>query len=180
MFCQENYLKVLEYASFAHGEQKTPKGLPYIVHVTSVVMEVIHACEESKLEVEKANLAISCALLHDVIEDTHITYDELYVDFSEAIANGVEALSKDKTLESKQEQMKRSIEMLLEQPYEVQMVKLADRITNLSIPPKHWDNDKKKAYLKEASFILSCLKNSNIYLSARLEEKIENYKKYID
>lgn len=180
MFCQESYLKALEYASYAHGEQKTPKNLPYITHVTSVTMEVINACEKSKLEIEKANLAISCALLHDVIEDTSITYDDLYVEFSESIANGVEALSKDKTLESKQEQMKKSIEMLLEQPYEVQMVKLADRITNLSTPPERWDNNKKKAYLKEASFILSCLKNSNIYLSQRLEEKIENYKKFID
>lgn len=179
MFCQENYIKVLEYASKAHSEQKTPKGLPYVVHITSVAMEVINACEKSKLDEEKSNLAISCALLHDVIEDTELTYDNLYVDFSEAIANGVEALTKDKTLESKQEQMKKSIEMLLEQPYEVQMVKLADRITNLSTPPEHWDNDKKRAYLKEASFIYSCLKNSNIYLSKRLEEKIENYKKYI-
>jgi len=180
MFSQEEYLKALEYAAVAHGEQKTPKGLPYVVHITSVAMEVINACEQSKLEKEKADLAISCALLHDVIEDTNITYDDLYVDFSEAIANGVESLSKDQSLASKQEQMRRSIEMLLEQPYEVQMVKLADRITNLSTPPKHWDNDKKKAYLKEASFILSCLKNSNIYLSSRLEEKIENYKKYCD
>lgn len=180
MFSQENYLKALEYASTAHKEQKTPKGLPYITHISSVVMEVINACEKSKLDEEKADLAISCALLHDVIEDTNITYDDLYVDFSESIANGVEALSKDKTLVSKQEQMKKSIEMLLEQPYEVQMVKLADRITNLSTPPEHWDNDKKKSYLKEASFILSCLKNSNIYLSQRLEEKIENYKNYIN
>ena len=180
MFSQDNYLKALEYAAHAHKEQKTPKGLPYTVHITSVAMEVINACEKSKLDEDKANIAISCALLHDVIEDTNVTYDELYVDFSEAIANGVEALTKDKTLESKKEQMKKSIEMLLEQPYEVQMVKLADRITNLSTPPQHWDNSKKQAYVKEASFILSCLKNSNIYLSARLEEKIENYKKYID
>ena len=180
MFSQEEYLKALEYASKAHGDQKTPKGLPYITHVTSVAMEVIHACYESKLDKEKANLAISCALLHDTIEDTNITYDDLYVDFSEAVANGVESLSKDKTLESKQEQMKRSIEMLLEQPYEVQMVKLADRITNLSTPPEHWDKDKRQAYLKEASFILSCLRNSNIYLSVRLEEKIKEYQKYCD
>lgn len=180
MFCQENYLKVLNYAASAHGEQKTPKGLPYVVHITSVAMEVIHACEESKLDKEKSNLAITCALLHDVIEDTKVTYDDLYVDFSDEVAEGVEALSKDKTLDSKQEQMRDSIEKLLTQPYEVQMVKLADRITNLSKPPKHWDNEKIKAYLKEASFILSCLKNSSIYLSKRLEEKIEDYKKYID
>ncbi len=179
MFSQENYIEVLNFAAIAHGEQKTPKGLPYLAHITCVAMEVINACEKSNLDEEKSNIAISCALLHDVIEDANITYDELYVKFGEKVANGVEALTKDKTLASKQEQMKDSIERLLAQPYEVQMVKLADRITNLGIPPKHWDNEKIKKYQKEAGFILSCLGNSNIYLAERLKEKIENYNNYI-
>ena len=180
MFSQENYIEVLTFAALAHGEQKTPKGLPYLAHITCVAMEVINACEKSSLDEEKANLAISCALLHDVIEDANITYDELYTKFGENVANGVEALTKDKTLPSKQEQMRDSIERLLTQPYEVQMVKLADRITNLGTPPTHWDIEKIRKYQKEASFILSCLGNSNIYLSNRLKEKIENYNKYID
>ncbi len=180
MFSQENYIEVLTFAALAHGEQKTPKGLPYLAHITCVAMEVINACEKSSLDEEKANLAISCALLHDVIEDANITYDELYTKFGENVANGVEALTKDKTLPSKQEQMRDSIERLLTQSYEVQMVKLADRITNLGTPPKHWDIEKMKKYQKEASLILSCLGNSNIYLSNRLKEKIENYNKYID
>jgi (p)ppGpp synthase/HD superfamily hydrolase len=179
MFSQENYIEVLNFAALAHGEQKTPKGLPYIAHITCVAMEVINACEKSQLEQNKTDLAISCALLHDVIEDTNITYDEIYVKFGDKIANGVEALTKDKTKSTKQEQMKDSLERLLAQPYEIQMVKLADRITNLGIPPKHWDNEKMKKYQEEASLILSCLKNSNVYLAKRLEEKIEEYKKYI-
>ena len=179
MFCQENYIKTLEFAALAHKEQKTPKGLPYLAHITCVAMEVINACEKSKLDEEKANLAISCALLHDVIEDTDFTYDDIFVNFGLEVAEGVESLTKNKELDSKQEQMRDSIERLLAQPYEVQMVKLADRITNLTIPPKHWDNEKIKAYQKEASFILSCLKNSNIYLAKRLEEKIESYNQYL-
>ena len=179
MFSQENYIEVLNFAAIAQKKKKTPKDLPYIAHITCVAMEVINACEKSSLDEEKANLAISCALLHDVIEDANITYDELYMKFGEKVANGVEALTKDKTLASKQEQMKDSIERLLTQPYEVQMVKLADRITNLGIPQKHWDNQQIKKYQKEASFILSCLGNSNIYLAKRLKEKIEDYKKYI-
>lgn len=179
MFCQENYTEVLNYAAKAHGEQKTPKGLPYLAHIASVTMEVINACEKSKLEENKSNLAISCALLHDIIEDTNITYDDLYVKFGYEIADGVEALSKNKTIDSKQEQIRDSLERMLTQPYEIQMVKLADRITNLSTPPEHWDNEKIKFYLKEASLILSCLRNSNIYLAKRLEEKIQEYKKYI-
>ena len=180
MFSQENYIEVLNFAALAHGEQKTPKGLPYIAHITCVAMEVINACEKSQLEQNKTDLAISCALLHDVIEDTNITYNEIYVKFGDKIANGVEALTKDKTKSTKQEQMKDSLERLLAQPYEIQMVKLADRITNLGIPPKHWDSEKMKKYQEEAALILSCLKNSNIYLAKRLEEKIEEYKKYIN
>ncbi len=180
MFSQENYIEILNFAAHAHGEQKTPNGLPYLAHITCVAMEVINACEKSNLDEEKSNLAISCALLHDVIEDANVTYDELYVKFGEKVANGVEALTKDKTLTSKQEQMKDSIERLLTLPYEIQMVKLADRITNLGTPPKHWDSEKIKKYQKEASLILSCLGNSNIYLAERLKEKIENYNKYID
>lgn len=180
MFCQENYIKTLEFAALAHKEQKTPKGLPYLAHITCVAMEVINACEKSGLNEEKANLAISCALLHDVIEDTNVNYDELYVKFGSQIADGVESLTKNKQLASKQEQMRDSIERLLTQPYEIQMVKLADRITNLNIPPKYWNQEKIKEYKKEASFILSCLRNSNIYLAKRLEEKIEEYNKYIE
>ncbi len=179
MFSQEKYLKALNFAALAHGEQKTPKGLPYLTHVSSVAMEVIHACEESKIEEKKADFSITCALLHDVIEDTTYTYDDIFKEFGLEIAEGVEALTKDKTLETKQAQMQDSIEKLLEQPYEIQMIKLADRITNLTKPPEHWDGQKIFNYQKEAKFILSCLKNSNAYLSKRLENKISEYRVYI-
>ena len=88
MFCQENYIKTLEFAALAHKDQKTPKGLPYLAHITCVAMEVINACEKSKLDEEKANLAISCALLHDVIEDTDFTYDDIFVNFGLEVAEG--------------------------------------------------------------------------------------------
>ncbi|MCP4971871.1 MAG: bifunctional (p)ppGpp synthetase/guanosine-3',5'-bis(diphosphate) 3'-pyrophosphohydrolase [Arcobacter sp.] len=179
MFSQEKYLKALNFAANAHGEQKTPKGLPYITHLASVSMEVIHACEESKMELEKADKAITCSLLHDIIEDTSFSYDDIFNEFSLEIAEGVEALTKDKNLESKQAQMQNSIEKLLEQPYEIQMIKLADRITNLTKPPENWDGQKIFNYLNEAKFILSCLKNSNAYLSKRLEDKINEYRVYI-
>ncbi len=179
MFSQENYLKALNYASIAHKEQKTPKGLPYITHVVSVAMEVIHACEESKMEVKKADMAITCALLHDVIEDTEFTYDDIFDEFGLEVAEGVDALTKDKKLATKQLQIQDSIEKLLGQPYEVQMVKLADRIANLTQPPESWDGQKIFNYHKEAKFIMSCLKNSNVYLSNRLEDKINGYRVYI-
>lgn len=178
MFSQEKYLKALNFAAKVHGEQKTPNGLPYLTHLVSVTMEVMHACEESKMDIEKTDLAISVALLHDTIEDTEVTYDDIYTIFGIDIAEAVDALTKDKNL-SKKEQMADSINRLLTQNYEVQMVKLADRITNMQKPPEHWDSEKIFRYNKEAKFILSCLKNSNAYLSSRLEEKISEYRVYI-
>ena len=179
MFSQEKYLKALNFAAVAHKEQKTPKGLPYISHISSVAMEVIHACEEGKMELDKADMAITCALLHDVIEDTKFTYNDIFNEFGLEVAEGVDALTKDKTLATKQLQMQDSLEKLLGQPYQVQMVKLADRITNMQKPPENWDSQKVFNYHKEAKFILSCLKNSNAYLSKRLEEKINEYRVYI-
>ncbi len=178
MFSQEKYLKALNFAAIAHGDQKTPNNLPYVTHLTNVAMEVIHASIESKMDDAKADLAITVALLHDIIEDTKITYDDIYSEFGIDIAEGVDALSKDKTL-SKKEQMEDSINNLLAQPYEIQMVKLADRITNMQKPPKTWDGEKIYNYHKEAKFILSCLKNSNAFLSQRLESKISEYRVYI-
>lgn len=178
MFSQEKYLKALNYAAKAHKDQKTPHGLPYLTHLTAVAMEVIHACEEGKIELEKTDKAITIALLHDTIEDTNITYDDLYMDFGVEIAEAVEALSKDSSLPKKQ-QIADSINRLLTQPYEVQMVKLADRISNMQEPPQSWDSEKILAYQKEAKFILSCLKNCNMHLSKRLEDKINNYIVYI-
>ena len=178
MFSQENYIKFLTYAALAHGEQKTSEGLSFITHIVSVAMEVINACEQSKLEETKSDFAISCALLHAIIEDTNVTYDDLYVKFGYEIADAVEALSKNPNL-SKQEQVRDSLERMLTQPYEVQMVKLADRITNFSTLPKNLDNEKIKEYYKESSLILSCFKNCNIYLAKRLEEKMKDYKKFI-
>lgn len=179
MFTQDKYLKALNYAAVAHGEQKTPYGLPYLTHLTAVTMEIIHACVESKLEIEKTDMAITIALLHDTIEDTDVTYDDLYTEFGPEVAEAVDTLTKDPTLATKKEQMQDSINKLLTQPYEIQMVKLADRITNMQKPPEHWDGEKIFNYQKEAKFILSCLKNSNVYLSQRLEKKINDYIVYI-
>ena len=59
-FSQDLYLKALSFAARAHGEQKTPVGLPYIVHVSSVAMEVMAALRSEPGSDE--DLALVCAL----------------------------------------------------------------------------------------------------------------------
>ena len=126
---------------------------------------------------DEANVAIACALLHDVNEDTQQEVSKYTLDVPniERVVNGVEALTKDETLPSKQAQMRDSLERLQVQPNCVQMVKLADRITNLAPAPDFWNRAKRESYVKEAKMILEALKDSNPYLAQKLQNKIDNY-----
>src|SRR3954465_901322 len=93
----EAWLKAWQFAARAHGEQKVPgNGLPYVVHVGAVAMEVLVAHHESPFAAPA--LAVQCALLHDTIEDTAVTEAEVRDAFGPEVAAGVRALSKDPTL----------------------------------------------------------------------------------
>lgn len=181
LFSVEAFKENLAFALMAHGEQKTPHGLPYSMHLLSVASEVINALACEPLSYDEHNVAIACALLHDVNEDTalHITKNSPIAGNVEVIAKGVHALTKEKTLSSKSEQMKASLERLKGRQNCVALVKLADRITNLGVPPKHWDVAKKQYYREEAKLILRELGYAHGYLAAKLQEKIEAYEHYM-
>jgi (p)ppGpp synthase/HD superfamily hydrolase len=170
---QEQYLHTYLYAAKAHQGQLIPGSvLPYIIHPGLVCMEIIAA-----LRVESGHheaLAVQCALLHDAIEDTPVTYAQLTSTFGEAVADGVQALSKDPTL-PKDQRMDDSLRRIRLQPVEIWMVKLADRITNLQPPPPHWNHEKIACYREEARQILDILGSASPFLADRLADKIENY-----
>lgn len=126
-------------------------------------------------ELESPDLLVLCALLHDIIEDTNGTYHDIHIEFGIEVANGVLALSKDKKLPSNEDQMRDSIERIRQEPKEVWMVKLSDRITNLQPPPKNWSKTKIDAYRTEATLILSESGDANAYLAERLGAKIKDY-----
>ena len=97
--------------------------------------EVIAALPTTKLA--NPDLAVVCALLHDTVEDTPTPLDEIAAKFGNDVAAGVSALTKNDKL-PKPEQMADSLRRIREQPPEIAVVKLADRITNLSEPPHYW------------------------------------------
>lgn len=180
MWDQDKYLQAMNYAAAIHGEQKVP-GQPYsyVVHLAEVAQEAMAAlcCSgQSKLN---ADLLIQCALLHDSIEDAGISCQELKNQFGEAVANGVQALTKDQTL-IKEMRMKDSLDRITRQPREVWMVKLSDRIVNLQRPPAFWSRDKKLSYLVEAELILEILGGASRFLADRIQRQIGSYRKYIE
>lgn len=173
---QENiqtiYQKTIAFAAQKHGSQKMPDGLPYIVHLSNVAMEVFMAHkEEPNFNIE---LAIQLALLHDVLEDTLLSFKELEDVFDGVVARGVLALTKNTSLDKK-DQMQDSLTRIAEQDKEVAIVKLCDRITNLQKPPVKWDKEKIKKYHLQAVTIAQALDGKNAYLDKRILDKITAY-----
>ncbi len=146
---------------------------PYLVHVVSVACEVIAALAPGI----DGDLAVSCALLHDTLEDTPTTYAELVEHFGDPVAAGVRALSKDDAL-PKADRMADSLRRIRLQPREVWMVKLADRTTNLAPPPEQWSSDKRRAYQAEAHVIAEALAGASPILEARMRARIAAYSAY--
>src|SRR5512146_317602 len=135
-------------------------------------MELIRA-----LRVEQGldeDFAVTCALLHDVLEDTQTSPGELGREFGPQVLAAVQALAKNPNL-PKEERMEDSLKRILQQPREVAMVKLADRITNLAPPPAIWTGYKIREYRKEAQQILDALRGASAFLAQRFEERLATY-----
>lgn len=160
-----------------YGGQAEGEAVEYLNHIGSVTFEILTAIAINPDM--NADLAIKCAVLHDSIEDTEKSYDDIKGLFGDTVAAGVMALTKDESLESKEEMMRDSLRRIKQQPREVWAVKMADRICNLYAPPYYWTNEKKAAYQEEARLIHQELKAGNRYLANRLEQKIERYSEYI-
>lgn len=100
----------MAYAALKHGEQKMPTRLPYVMHLSNVDMEVILAHQQE----HNFNLkeALQLALLHDSLEDTDTSFEDIEHEFGKDIADGVLALTKNQNLQ-KQEQMADSLHRIL-------------------------------------------------------------------
>jgi len=176
MIDPERYVAALRFAAERHHAQRVPDSeFPYLVHVVSVAAETIAALPDAGVD---GNLAVACALLHDTIEDTQTTYAEVAAQFGTAVADGVQALSKDAAL-PKADRMADSLRRIRLQPHAVWMVKLADRITNLADPPRYWTPEKRRAYRDEAIEIADALGAASPTLDARIRARIAAYQAFL-
>ena len=173
---QQVYQKAIRYAGERHTDQKMPASkASYLVHLSNVAMEIILAANHSTgFDLE---FAVQVALLHDVIEDTKTSFEEVAESFSLEVAEAVLALSKNEDLPA-DDQIPDSLRRIKTLRKEVWAVKLADRISNMQEPPGTWTLEKKKHYLEVAKLIRNELRGGNAYLESRLEEKIGEYPQY--
>jgi (p)ppGpp synthase/HD superfamily hydrolase len=172
MFSRDLYLDALSFAATAHGSELTNHGLPYIIHSTAVANEVMATFRLEPGYDE--DLAIVCALLHDVLEDTECTREEIEARFGARVLAGVEALTKNPALPP-DVQIPDSLRRILEQPVEIAIVKMADRTSNLGPPPPDWDRERIAAYKAMAERIYDTLAFASPDMASRLRERIDTY-----
>ena len=117
------------FAEKAHEGQKRKSGEPYIIHPLAVAQIV---AEELKLDSE----SIMAALLHDVIEDTPATHEQISKLFSPTIADLVEGVSKLTRIQyatKEDEQMENLRKMLIAMSKDIRviLIKISDRLHNM-------------------------------------------------
>ena len=169
--------EVIMFASLAHdGQTMFEPKVGYVTHVVSVASNVLEAYENGE-ETFDLDYALKVAILHDTIEDTNVTYEDIVSKYGKDIADGVRALSKDENVE-KELRMMDSIRRIKELKKEVAIVKLADRVYNIRCAPKGWSKEKKEGYLNEAKVIYKELSFANKYLANKLLTRINHYLDY--
>lgn len=141
--------KAFDIALDAHKDQRRKTGEPYIYHPIAVAKIVA-------TEIGLGATSIACALLHDVIEDSDYTFEDLKKIFGEKIANIVNGLTKISIMNhhniSVQSENYRKLLLTLSEDFRVILIKIADRLHNMrtleSMAP-----DKQKKIASETVYI---------------------------
>ena len=135
--------KAYKFALNAHQNQKREEGVPYIIHPVAVASIL------TELKLDSAT--ITTGLLHDTIEDTNVTYENVKKEFGEEVAKLVDGVTKISELEekasdnSKAENFRKLI-LATSKDIRVLLVKLADRLHNMRTI--HFIKDKEKIIRK--------------------------------
>ncbi len=142
--------KAVEYANVKHKFQKRKDGSPYIIHPLAVAEVVV----EMGLDID----AVLGALLHDCIEDTDASHDEIEKLFGATVAELVEGVTKltkanFSTTEQAQMENLRKMFMAMSKDIRVVLIKIADRLHNM----------RTMQYQSPAKQILKCRETMDIY-----------------
>lgn len=105
-----------------HTQKRKTDGSPYIEHPLAVgVLLAQHGCDE---------VTIAAGIVHDVLEDTQVTEDQLRRELGDAVADIVCAVSENKTL-SWEDRKQQYIDTVSASSKSVKMVSVADKVHNL-------------------------------------------------
>ncbi|ESN89887.1 hypothetical protein HELRODRAFT_158127 [Helobdella robusta] len=163
-----DFVKCVDFAAKKHTKQrrKDPEKTPYINHPIGVAHILTSEGNISDINVLQA------ALLHDTIEDTDTTYDEIEYLFGKKVADIVLEVTDNKGLtrdERKLEQIKKAKSV----SHEAKLVKLADKLYNLRdlnrATPEGWSLKRVQDYFIWASKVVENLRGTCLPIENQLD-----------
>ena len=162
-------LHALELASVRHRDQrrKDQEKSPYINHPIAVASLLAqHGVTDPT--------ALLAAILHDTIEDTATTRDELVAAFGEDVAACVCEVTDDKSL-PKAQRKELQVEHAAHLSASARLVKLADKICNVrdivDSPPADWSETRRQEYLDWAKRVVDGMRGANPALERAFDEQ---------
>jgi guanosine-3',5'-bis(diphosphate) 3'-pyrophosphohydrolase len=166
-------LAALQFAAFKHRDQrrKDARASPYINHPIALANVL-----RNEAGIADA-LVICAALLHDTIEDTETTPEELEREFGGKVRDVVLEVTDDKRL-PKKDRKRLQIEHAPHLSRAAKLVKLADKICNLrdvaASPPPTWPLRRRRQYFDWAKKVIAGLRGTNRKLEAAFDEAFED------
>lgn len=162
---QNVLLKAVAFAADKHRDQrrKDAGASPYINHPIALATILAHEGGVDDVDV------LVAALLHDTIEDTQTTADELRAEFGAVVARIVLEVTDDKAL-PKAVRKQLQVEHAPHASHPARLVKLADKIANVrdlqASPPADWTDARRDDYLVWAGAVVSGLAGTHAGLEA--------------
>lgn len=162
-------LKALNFAAGKHNDQrrKDSQSSPYINHLIGVAETLW-----SVGEVRDENLLVA-AILHDTIEDTNTTAEEVRAEFGEEVLSLVLEVTDDKSL-PKQTRKQLQVEHAPHKSNKAKLLKIADKINNIrdiiKSPPADWSMERQQEYLLWSERVVAGLRGVSPRLESHYDE----------
>ena len=165
-------LHAVDFACIKHRDQrrKNKFAAPYINHPVGVA-QILWA-EGGVRDID----VLQAAILHDTVEDTDTTHEELVKEFGQKVADIVKDVTDDKSM-PKDKRKRHQVEHAKHISQEAKVVKLADKLYNLrdlrDCPPSGWDTKRIQGYFVWCQAVVKSVSGANSLLEAALKDLFE-------
>jgi guanosine-3',5'-bis(diphosphate) 3'-pyrophosphohydrolase len=165
-------LRAIDFAAYRHRKQvrKGSEGVPYVSHPVAVAELIARVGRVTDI------VTLVAAILHDTIEDTETTAEEIAAHFGANVRDVVLELTDDKSL-PKEERKRLQIVHAPKSSKRAKIVKLGDKIVNVrdvtSDQPPDWSVERRREYLDWSEQVVAGCRGANAALEREFDKVVK-------